>query len=122
MSVIGPRPLTTQTFNSYSDITKEIIKRVRPGLSGVGSIVFRREEEILQGSAASIEFYDNVIAPYKGMLEHWFVVNQGLIVYFKAIVITVWTVFVPTSKIAWNTFKDLPEPPKELKKFLNYPE
>ena len=41
MSVIGPRPLTAQTFGSYSDNTKAVISQVRPGLSGVGSIIFR---------------------------------------------------------------------------------
>ena len=44
MSVIGPRPLTSEAFESYSDNTKYLIKKVRPGLSGIGSIVFRAEE------------------------------------------------------------------------------
>ena len=43
MSVIGPRPLTLQTFEAYSEVTQGLIKRVRPGLSGVGSIIFRGE-------------------------------------------------------------------------------
>ena len=30
MSVIGPRPLTAQTFSSYSVETQEIVKKVRP--------------------------------------------------------------------------------------------
>ena len=41
MSVIGPRPLTTQTFGAYSESTQGLITQVRPGLSGVGSIIFR---------------------------------------------------------------------------------
>ena len=40
MSIIGLRPLTIQTFGSYSKITQDTIKEVRPGLSGVGSIIF----------------------------------------------------------------------------------
>ena len=72
MSVIGPRPLTIETFGSYSSDTQDIIKGVRPGLSGVGSIIFREEEEILHGPYASTDFYNKVIAPYKGALEKWF--------------------------------------------------
>jgi lipopolysaccharide/colanic/teichoic acid biosynthesis glycosyltransferase len=34
MSVIGPRPLTTQTFGAYSEKTQGLITQVRPGLSG----------------------------------------------------------------------------------------
>jgi len=120
MSVIGPRPLTSQTFGSYSQSTQEVVKRVRPGLSGVGSIIFRGEEEIMHGASASVDFYDNVIAPYKGSLEEWFVSNKGLYIYFLSIFVTVWAVLLPSTKIAWRVFKDLPEPPTELKQALNF--
>ena len=120
MSVIGPRPLTAQTFDSYKAEVQEIIKKVRPGLSGIGSIIFRGEEEIMHGTSASVDFYNNIIAPYKGSLEEWFVSNKDLYIYFLAIFITVWAVIFPRSKIAWRVFKNLPEPPEELKKTLNF--
>ena len=120
MSIIGPRPLTIQTFGSYSDITQGIVQEVRPGLSGVGSIIFRGEEDIMYGVNASVDFYDNVIAPYKGALEEWFVSNKRLYIYFVAIFITIWAIFFPKTKVAWKVFKDLPEPPEELKLAINY--
>jgi len=120
MSVIGPRPLTSQTFGAYSESTQGLITQVRPGLSGVGSIIFRGEEEIMHGATASVDFYANVIAPYKGALEEWFVSNKSLYIYFVAIFVTVWAVLIPSTKIAWRVFKDLPEPPAELKQSLNY--
>ncbi|MDA8649045.1 sugar transferase [Alphaproteobacteria bacterium] len=120
MSVIGPRPLTAQTFGSYSLATQEVVKRVRPGLSGVGSIIFRGEEDIMHGASASVDFYDNVIAPYKGSIEEWFVENKGLYIYFLAIFMTVWVVLIPTTKMAWTVFKGLPEPPAELRQALNF--
>ena len=121
MSIIGPRPLTLEAFSSYSIETQEIIKRVRPGVSGIGSIIFREEEEIMSGVSASVDFYKSVIAPYKGSLEEWFVMNKSLYIYFTAILITVWAVLIPKTSIAWNIFKDLPEPPTELRDLLNYP-
>ena len=63
MSLIGPRPLTKQTFGSYPKATQDVISAVSPGLSGIGSIVFRGEEEIMAGANASVDFYENVIAP-----------------------------------------------------------
>ena len=120
MSIIGPRPLTIQTFEAYSKCTQNLIKQVRPGLSGVGSIIFRGEEDILNGSTASFDFYANVIAPYKGSLEEWFVSNKSLYIYFLAIFITVCVVLFPNTKIAWSVFKDLPEPPVELKQALYF--
>lgn len=120
MSVIGPRPLTAQTFNSYSADIKKIVKKVRPGLSGIGSIIFRDEEDIMHGTSASVDFYNNIIAPYKGSLEEWFVFNKGINIYFLAIFVTVWAIFFPSTKIAWRVFRDLPEPPSELKQALNF--
>ena len=120
MSVIGPRPLTAQTFGSYSAATQAVVREVRPGLSGVGSIIFRGEEDILHGASASVDFYNNVIAPYKGSVEEWYVENKGLHTYFLAILVTVWSVLIPTSSLAWRVFKNLPEPPQQLKQALNY--
>jgi len=121
MSVIGPRPLTSETFGAYSPNTQKAIKQVRPGLSGIGSIIFRGEEDIMDGSLASINFYENIISPYKGALEQWFIRNKGIYIYFLAIIITVWVVLIPKSKIHWKIFRNLPMPPAELKQFLNYP-
>ena len=85
MSFIGPRPLTPQNFRTYSKNTQRLIEQVRPGLSGVGSIIFRGEEELMRGPDASIDYYANVIVPYKGALEEWFVLNKSLYIYFLAI-------------------------------------
>ncbi len=120
MSLIGPRPLTAQTFSSYSADIQEVVKKVRPGLSGIGSIIFRSEEEIMHGASASVDFYDNIIAPYKGLLEEWFVLNKGIYIYFLAIFVTAWAVVLPDTNIAWRVFKNLPEPPAELKHALNF--
>jgi lipopolysaccharide/colanic/teichoic acid biosynthesis glycosyltransferase len=120
MSIVGPRPLTEQTFSSYSDTTQATIKQVRPGLSGVGSIIFRGEEDIMHGANASVDFYDNSIAPFKGALEEWFVANKSLNIYFKVIFVTVLVVLIPKTKVPWKIFKGLPVPPKELKLALDF--
>ena len=120
MSVIGPRPLTIQQFGFYSNSIQAVIKQVRPGLSGVGSIIFRGEEDIMHGATASVDFYGKVIAPYKGALEVWFCSNKSLYIYFIAIFTTLWAVLFPNTKLPWVVFKGLPEPPNELKLALNY--
>ena len=120
MSIIGPRPLTPQTFRSYTADVQSIVVQVRPGLSGIGSIIFRAEEEIMHGDNASVDFYSNVIAPYKGALEEWFVANKSISIYFIAIFITMWVVIFPKTRLVWIVFKELPEPPGELKQILRY--
>jgi lipopolysaccharide/colanic/teichoic acid biosynthesis glycosyltransferase len=121
MSVVGPRPQTQRCFNAFPpEWQKEIIK-VKPGLSGIGPVVFRGEEDILADHAGSVDFYDNVIGPYKGAVESWYVENQTLYTYFAVIFVTIWVVLVPGSDLVWRVFKGLPVPPDELKAPLNYP-
>ena len=119
MSVIGPRPQTERCFLAFPETSQEAIKQVKPGLSGIGSIVFRGEEDILDDpNIDRLKFYDNVIAPYKGELEQWYVKNQNLYTYFMLIGLTVWVVLSSDSKVYQSIFKDLPETPEELKKWL----
>lgn len=119
ISLIGPRPLTQENFSLYDKTTQKLIKKVRPGLSGIGSIIFRNEEEILVKDRKPVFFYKNVIAPYKGKLECWFVINKGLKNYFIIIFLTILVILNPKTKIVWKIFKSIPKPPKILQEELN---
>jgi lipopolysaccharide/colanic/teichoic acid biosynthesis glycosyltransferase len=120
MSLVGPRPLTNQSFNAYDPSIQNIIMKVKPGLSGVGSIIFRNEEEILNSDEDPLLFYSEVIAPYKGQLECWFVDNNNLKTYFLVIAVTIYIIFFPGSDIAWKVFNGVPKPPKKLILSLNW--
>lgn len=120
MSIIGPRPLTPGNFNYYPVHVRSLISKVRPGLSGIGSIVFRSEEEILKDKTDAVEFYTKNIAPFKSELESWFVKNYNLRIYFTLILITLWIVIKPKSSLVWKIFSGLPIPPDHLKIDLNY--
>ena len=119
MSIVGPRPQTPRCFDVFPFEYQNIIKKVRPGLSGLGPVVFRDEENILSENEASIDFYDTVIAPYKGEVESFYVHSQNMVTYFKIILATVWVVLFPKSKIIWRLFPKLPSPPKNLVAVLN---
>ncbi|NMG16639.1 sugar transferase [Aromatoleum bremense] len=120
MSIVGPRPQTQRCFDAFPPASQAQIVKVRPGLSGIGSIVFRGEEDMLHASAAPERFYDEVIMPYKGKLEEWYVANQGLRTYFACIVMTVWVVLCPASRVTWKAFRGLPQPPDALQGAVGY--
>jgi len=120
MSIVGPRPLTTQTFEAYLESTQYLIVQVRPGLSGLGSIIFRNEDELMYEATASIDYYINTIAPFKGALEEWYVLNKSLYIYFLVIIVTVWVIIIPNTKLVWKIFKALPKPPAGLEKALKF--
>jgi len=120
MSIVGPRPQTKSCFEAFPQSTQQLIVGVRPGISGIGSIVFHDEETILSKIKNPIYFYNNTIAPYKGDLEIWYILNKDIHVYFKIIIVTLWILIFPSSSIVWMVFRDIPIPPKSLRKYLNY--
>ena len=113
MSIVGPRPLVDKTFAPYSDEVKAKIYNVKPGLTGIGSIVFRDEESLLTECAAkgmSIdEAYAKIVSPYKGALEMWYQEHIGLCTDFMLIFLTAWVIVCPESQLVFKMFKDLPK-------------
>lgn len=118
MSVIGYRPFAKKHYDLYSDEVKRNIQQIAPGLSGIGSVVFRNEEEILHSVSDREHFHDNIITPYKGQLECWYVQNRNVVNYFKLIICTVLIVLKPDSMLWTKWFKDLPPVPENLKEYI----
>lgn len=115
MSLVGPRPMVPNTYSSYSKTAQETLNTVRPGLTGIGSIVFRDEERLLDGRDNPQDFYNKNITPYKSELEIWFVKNNSLSLYSKVILVTAWVVIFPSSKINEKFFHGIPKLPDILK-------
>ncbi len=119
MSIAGPRPQTPRIFALYpEDIQKDLV-RMRPGLSGVGAILFRGEERMTQAADNPSEFYADVIKPYKGKVELWYLHNQSIAAYLKVIFVTIWVILSPRSRLPWHAFPGLPKPPTQLAPFWN---
>ena len=114
MSIVGPRPMVPNTFALYSSEAKYELNKVRPGLTGIGSIFFRDEESFLSNKSEPKKFYKNYIIPYKNDLEIWFVKNQSIYLYFKIIFATVWVILFPKSKLFHKFFTNLPSIPSQL--------
>jgi lipopolysaccharide/colanic/teichoic acid biosynthesis glycosyltransferase len=108
MSIIGPRPLVKKQFSFYSEESQRIIASVMPGLSGVGSIIFRDEEKILQSSNDPHKTYQELITPRKAQLEVWYVQNNSVKLYFKLILLTAVAVLFSNMDME-RFFRDLEE-------------
>ena len=111
ISLVGPRPLVTKTFLAYNEQVQSKIYNVKPGLTGIGSIIFRDEESIISAvkDEDPHEFYKRIIAPYKGELEMWYQSNCSFLLDLQLIFMTAWVILVPTSKLYEKWFKDLPK-------------
>lgn len=111
ISIVGPRPLVTKTFSAYTNDVQSKIYNVKPGLTGIGSIVFRDEESLISSikDEDPHKFYERVIAPYKGELEMWYQNKKSTLLDISLIFLTVWVVIFPKSKIYLKLYKDLPK-------------
>ncbi len=112
MSIVGPRPLTKETRDYIpSEILKEI-QDVQPGLTGIGSIIFRDEETIIHESGEDYhEFYQREIAPFKGEVELWYKENRSFFMDLKIIFLTAWVVLFSDSKLPSAVLSGLPVHP-----------
>lgn len=112
MSVVGPRPVMHKSFEAYPDDIKKVIYNVKPGLTGIGSIVFRDEETLItrvrDEGGDTWDYYKDVIYPEKGQLEKWYQENISFITDFKIIILTAWVILFPKSNLVYKWFPSLP--------------
>ncbi|HWR33069.1 MAG TPA: sugar transferase [Chitinophagaceae bacterium] len=110
MSFVGPRPLMKVGFDRYSDEMKTKVYNVQPGLTGIGSILFRDEELIITNSKLPPhECYRTAILPYKGVLEVWYQQHRNFYTDFMILFLTAWYVLFPKSKLVYKVFPSLPK-------------
>ena len=107
MSIVGPRPLMQVSVDLYPPEIKDKIYNVRPGITGIGSLIFRDEEKIVSDAADPRAMYA-LIYPYKGQLEMWYQQHASLYTDFMIIFLTGWSVIFPKNKLVHKVFKDLP--------------
>lgn len=114
LSVVGWRPLMPKGFADYPAEVQAKIVHVKPGLTGIGSLVFRDEEHIIgiaQKEGRDLrQCYREDIMPFKGQLECWYVDHHNLRVDLKIILATALAVALPKWRGYWNWFENIPKP------------
>ena len=113
MSIVGPRPLVPEGEKNYTHEEASIIRSVRPGLSGIGSLILRDEESYYAHRSDARDFYIHVISPYKATLEIWYVNNRSITLSVLIILATAFAVITPSWDVT-RLFSSLPDMPKEM--------
>lgn len=107
MSMVGPRPLVPQSVNLYPEEVRNTVYNVIPGMTGIGSVVFRDEEKIISAGNDPQEAYRRVYA-HKGKLEIWYQQHRSFITDLKILFLTGWLIIFPKSGLYKNFFPNLP--------------
>lgn len=110
MSLVGPRPLMEVSFKQYPEHVQQEIYKRKPGMTGIGSLIFRDEEKIVSDAEDPKIAYKNIYL-YKGELELWYKENASLYTDFMIIFLTAWSILVPENKLVYKLFKNLPGSP-----------
>ena len=115
MSLVGPRPQMKRDFEKFHDSVQQNMYRSKPGITGLGSIVFRDEEKWISNFEGNKhKFYKEKIAPYKGELELWYYKNQSFLIDIQILLLTAYVVLKPNSDILFKVIKNLPKRPNHL--------
>lgn len=88
MSFVGPRP----DVSGYADVLKaedRIILSVKPGITGLASLKYRNEEEILLQQEFPQIYNDEVIWPDKVRINKWYVCNHTLWMDLRILLFTI---------------------------------
>jgi lipopolysaccharide/colanic/teichoic acid biosynthesis glycosyltransferase len=113
MSFVGPRPLVPEGEKNYTQDQARIIRSVRPGVTGIGSLILRDEESYYAHRADAREFYIHVISPYKASLEIWYINHSSVTLNMLILVSTALAVIVPSWDVA-RFFNSLPAMPNAM--------
>jgi len=109
ISIVGPRPQTEECFLMFPEKLQDQIYLSQPGLTGIGSVVFRDEEEMLDNTSKSAEeCYREDIMPYKAELEIWYYNNKSLMVDAKLILLTAIAILLPNNELHNSWLNNLP--------------
>lgn len=114
MSLVGPRPQARVHFDLYTPEQAAVIRAQLPGVTGLGSLVFRDEDALLERLGGDPDdAHDRVITPYKGELERWYADNRSVRLYLKVLALTAVSLARPGLD-ALRFFPNAPRPGREL--------
>ncbi len=114
MSIVGPRPQMKVDFLVYPEHIRDLIYLTKPGITGLGSIIFRDEEKLISNATNPKQFYSDKIAPYKGSLEVWYNKNVSFFNDIIIIFLTAWVILFPNTKLTYKILRNIPPKPPHL--------
>lgn len=88
MSFVGPRPELRQYVNYYHE-DDMVVFSVRPGITGLASIAFRNEVELLKNAENPEQYFIKSIIPEKLKLNKAYIKKRNFFFDLKLIGITV---------------------------------
>jgi lipopolysaccharide/colanic/teichoic acid biosynthesis glycosyltransferase len=88
MSVVGPRPDLPGYANLLQGTDRQLLT-IKPGLTGLASLKYRNEEQLLATQQNPLHYNDTIIWPDKVRINNWYANHQTLTMDVQIIFYTV---------------------------------
>lgn len=109
MTLVGPRPTVRSHANMYPAEVMRKIYSIKPGITGIASILFRDEESLISKSnMRPVDYYEQVLSPQKASLELWYLRNRSILLDLKILFVTLLVIFFPNSDLMRFFFRNTP--------------
>lgn len=106
MSLVGPRPEVPEYMEFYTCEQRALILSMRPGITDYAAVLFRDENEMLDGESDPVSVYRYRIMPIKYALYERYSREIGLLTDLRLISSTVALLVLPKS---WRLFEIGPD-------------
>ncbi|MEM7633890.1 MAG: sugar transferase [Pseudomonadota bacterium] len=107
MSLVGPRPEVPEYMEFYTREQRAVILSMQPGITDHAAVLFRDENEMLDGESDPVSVYRHRIMPIKYALYERYSREIGLLTDLRLISSTVALLVLPKS---WQRFETGLEP------------
>lgn len=82
MTFVGPRPDIPGYADKLEGSDRQILQ-LRPGVTGLASLKYRNEEQLLAHQLHPLAYNDEIIWPDKIRINRWYAQNQSIVMDFK---------------------------------------
>jgi len=106
MSILGPRPEVPAFVDPQNPRWIKVLS-VRPGITGVASLLLRNEEQILARVSDREEYYCSVLLPLKLWLETTYLLERNFWGDVKLVVLTLRYSFFPSGFDSEQIYRSL---------------
>lgn len=82
MSLVGPRPDLPGYYDTLEGENRRVLD-LRPGITGLDSMIYPYEEKLLQHQANPIQYYNDTLWPHKVRINYWYYQNRSFVTDLK---------------------------------------
>jgi len=108
MTLVGPRPEVPELWHFFPATWRAAISSLKPGITGLASLVMREESKLFREDRRSIEDrYRREVVPVKMRLELRYLLRRSLLYDFEIVICSLLYAIFPRVSVRRRAFRAL---------------